>query len=135
MAVSVTRLPGEPIVVATLCGPLNVDALRTMFTQTAELTHDLDGPIYRIADFLHADASFKSMARVVTETTRQRPYGTRDPRIRPVLVCGYNRLRFLPDLFRQKAFGGIDMPVFDTVDEALVHVRTQLEAELRPVRV
>ncbi len=130
MAVRVTRLPGEPIVIATLSGPLDVDAIRTMFVQTAELTQDVDGPIYRIGDFTNADASFKSMARVVTETTRYRPYGTRDPRIKPVLVCGYNRLRFLPNLFRQKEFGGVDMPVFDTVDEALVYVRSVLE----PVR-
>ncbi len=127
MGICVTRLPEEPIIIATLCGPLNVDVVRTVFTQTAELAQDVNGPIYRISDFLNADASFKSLVGVITETTRLRPYGTRDPRIHPVLVCGYNRLRFLPELLCRKEFGSVKVPIFDTLDEALIYARSQTQ--------
>jgi hypothetical protein len=126
MSVIVTKLPNEPIVIADVQGRMDVESIRNIFAQTAVLCHEDGGQIYQIASFLDVDASIKDAARVLVEASRGAPGSALDPKVRAVLVAGHNRVRLLFDLMRQKEFGGVEVPVFDTLDAALAYVREQI---------
>ncbi len=130
MPVRVTRLPGEPIIVAEVRDRMDVESIRSIFSETVALASDVDGYVYRIVDFLNAQASIRDMANALVESSKRAPGSTIDPRVKPVMVAGHNRIRFLFDAMRRKEFGGIEVPVFDTMDEALTYVRQQLYTPL-----
>jgi hypothetical protein len=132
MAVKVTRLPNEPIILAHLYERLDLPTIRAMFEQTAAYCQEIDGPLYRITNFQDVDASIREMATALVEANRSYPGSSRDPNVRPIMVAGRNRIRFLFDTMRRKEFGAHQVPVFDTMDEALDYARTLIHGSASP---
>jgi len=128
MSVSVTRLPEEPILVARVTDRMNLLSIRTLFQESAALCAGLPCMVYRVIDVLEADASINDLARVLVEAKRGARGSMLDPQIVSVLVARPNRLRFIADLLARKEFGGLDVPVFDSLDEALVYLRANIAA-------
>lgn len=126
MPVTITRLPNEPIVIVELRERMDLNSVRTMFKQTAEIARDMNQPVYRIANFLNVNVSIREMAAALAEGTKGGPGSPRDRQVPFVMVAGRNRIRFFFEMLRRKEYGGIEVPVFDTMDEALAYVRAQL---------
>ena len=126
MAVTVIRLPDEPIIVARITEQMSVPGMRTMFNESALLCAGLPDTVYRVIDLLEADASINELARTLVEGKRRVRGSVLDPRIVSVLVARPNRIRFIADILAHKEFGGLTVPVFDSVDEALVYLRAEI---------
>ncbi len=124
MPVTVTRLPDEPIVLAQVYDRMDLATVRDLYDQTALCIDGMEGPIYHISCFVDVDASIRDLALALVESSRRRQGSVRDPRLTPIMVAGHNRLRLLSDAMREKEFGGLDVPVFDTLDEALSYARS-----------
>jgi chromosome condensin MukBEF ATPase and DNA-binding subunit MukB len=126
MPVTVTRLPDEPIILAHIYDRMDLATIRSMFEQTAALAQEIEGPLFRITNFRDVDVSIREMANALVEANRCAPGSTRDPRVTPIMVAGRNRVRLLFDAMKRKEFGGREVLVFDTLDEALSYARSQV---------
>jgi hypothetical protein len=123
MPVTITCMPDEPIVIAEFQGRMDLASVRHMFQESARFADTLNRQIYRIVNYLNAEASFRDMASALAEGTKGGSGSPRDPRLLEVMVAGHNRIRFLLDILRRKEYGGIDVPVFDTMDEGFAFAR------------
>jgi hypothetical protein len=126
MPVTMIYLPDEPIVIAEFHGRMDLESVRIMFHESARFAEILNHGVYRIVNYLDAQASFRDMATALAEGNKGGPGSPRDSRITEVMVAGRNRIRFLLDILSRKEYGSIEVPVFDTMDEALSFVRAQL---------
>ena len=126
MPVTMICMPDEPLVIAEFHGRMDLESVRIMFQESARFAQMLNRRVYRIVDYLDAEASFRDMATALAEGKKGGPGSPRDPRIREVMVAGRNRIRFLLDILRRKEYGSIEVPVYDTMDEALASVHAQL---------
>lgn len=123
MPLSVERLPDERILVSTGEGFLTTSDFQEMFAQSAALMAGDDAIFYRIGDYRKAESSFMDILRAVQSAANGMPGSTNDPHLRPVYVGTHQWIRLARDAFRR-----IDMqiPTFESLDDALAYVRTQL---------
>ncbi len=127
----ITRLDSEPIIVITITPPTNAyaDAQRKMDDLEA-LVQTMDDPvIFRINDYSAVPApTLNDITLVMAEETRTaRPGSAADPRIRNVLVGNQPMVRLASEGLKQVQFGSLNVPLFDSYDAALAHVRAELE--------
>ena len=128
MSVSVTRLPEEPIIVVRVTEQLNLLSIRTLVRESADLCAGMSSTVYRVIDVFDADASINELARALVEAKGRTRGSVLDSQIVSVLVARPNRMRFIADLLARKEFGGLDMPVYDSLDEALASLRADIAA-------
>jgi hypothetical protein len=126
MPVLLTRLPDEPIIVATLHGRMDKHTVRELFDRTRDLAEGISGRLYRISDFTQVELTFADMASALVEARYGGVGATTDPRLRPVMVAPTNRARLFANIMQEPLFGGVSFPVFETVEEALGYARLEL---------
>ena len=130
MPVKVERLPGEAIVIATCSGLLDVPTLHEMFAQTATLMNEDDSLMYRIADYYGVTSSFADLLANAQEASRDgAPASTTDPRIRPMFVGSEEWQAQARAAFGKNPFRSVPIPIFGSVDDAIVYARQELAKE------
>ena len=130
MPVTVKRLAGEAIVVATCSGVLDVPTLKDMFAQTDALMDDDDQVIYRIADYYGVTSSFADLLRNAREASKgDLSASTTDPRIKPKFVGSEDWQAQARDAFSKNPFGSVQIPIFGRVDDAIEYARRKLAAK------
>lgn len=127
MAVTVKRLPDEPIIIATLDGLVDAETSREVFRETARLYADIHEHIYRITDCTLIDADFPNTLGMLIEATKGTPGSTTDPNVTVVLVGGHQLTKFYADAMAQPQFGGVKVALFSSLDEALAYVRFHIQ--------
>jgi hypothetical protein len=128
MSVIVKRLPGEPIMIATCNGVLDVAALRDMFAQTDALMDASDTVIYRIADYHGVTSTFPDLLHSAQEASKDgAPASTTDPRIRPMFVGSESWQAEARAAFGQNPFGGVQIPIFGCVEDAIAYARNDFK--------
>jgi hypothetical protein len=126
MPVTVELLPGEPILYATLVGDVTVDDMRAMFIQSAQMTQDMPGPIYRITDTRQGRADFMGMLQTVRAASDGTPGSSTDPKFKPVFLGTNEMVRMGVDMLKKPQFGGIQIPIFREIDDALIYIRHEI---------
>lgn len=126
---SVERLPDEPIIIATLDGMVDAETSRQVFEETARLAAGITEHVYRITDCTRIDADLPNTMGMLLEVTKGKPASTSDPNVTVVLVGGHQLTKFYAQAMAQPQFGGISVPVFPSVAEALVHIRFQIRRQ------
>jgi hypothetical protein len=129
MAVTVERLPDEPIILAHVSGHMSMDDAKTIFARSAELMQAMSGHIFRITDVREMDTDFGEVLEMLREASQGGPGSTSDPNLSVVMVGGHALTKFFADAMSQKQFGGVAVPVFTEMDDALTYVRYKLRAE------
>lgn len=122
MPVTVEFLTDEPILVATLTGDLTVSDMRGMFIQSAQLTQDMPGPIYRITDTRLARANFMEMMQTVRAASDGTPGSSTDPKFKPIFLGTNELVRMGIDMLKQSQFGGVQIPFFNDMEDALTYI-------------
>ena len=120
------HLDREPIILVTFTQPITVQDVRAMYADTAQVARALNTVVYRITDMCAIQLSVQEISALLQEGRTGAPGSSLDPCVKSVLVSRRNRTRFLVDLVRLPAFGGLHVPAFDSVPEALAHIREQL---------
>ena len=126
MTVTVTRLRGQPIIVATVSGRHSLQTMLEVFTRSAELITDSDPFLYRITDFTGVDSTLADVVAMAREARQGLPGSTTDSRFRPVFVGSNAWVKLGHEAMRQPQFGGVVIPIFDTMDAALAYVHDQI---------
>lgn len=124
MSFAVRKLPGEPIVIVSVCFPID-ETLQDYVDinyQVARIADHTDGLLYRISDARHIkDISFADIYLWI-QMQRDYPEGAViDPRVYPIYVGTHPVLEASLKKIRSQL--GIEMPAFQTLSAAIHHVR------------
>lgn len=137
---TVEKLPDEPIVIVRFTLPPRLD-IEKMFQDIASQVNDtldgVDGRVFRLNDISLFDRIniFNQIVRGLAFEVKGIPGSNSDPRISPAFVGKGANVRLLVEALRQEQYGGLDVPAFPTLDEALAQVRQWIaEGELQAVR-
>ena len=130
MPANVEKVPGLPVVIVTYHGHITVDDARAAFAQIAGLLDTYGAPLYRIThvDCDHAHASFDEVMMLTTISSKGVRGSVTDPDVYTVLVGEHVLIDLYVDAMRQEAFGAVELPVFATMEEAMVYVQAKLQA-------
>ena len=105
-------------------------SLVAALAQTAALMNEGDSHIYRIADYYGVTSSFADLLANAQEASRDgAPASTTDPRIRPMFVGSKEWQAQARAAFGKNPFGSVPIPIFGSVDDAIVYARQELAKE------
>jgi hypothetical protein len=124
MVYQIEKLPGEPIVIDSHSEPMKAMGHRGFAEELAGHVQSIEGTVYRITDVLGMSYSFPTLVHVLGEETRsQRPGSASDPRVKMVLVAAGEVANLITMAAGQPQYGGLNLPLFDTREQALAYVR------------
>ncbi|NDJ54669.1 MAG: hypothetical protein GYB68_16500 [Chloroflexi bacterium] len=121
---NVEKLPDEPIIIVTVTESSDVESVAAACDA---IIGDKLGPFYRINDFSAFSFTFSGlMVGMAAETTRL-PGSLSDPRIKPVFVGTSDMVKLGSQAGRQEQYGELAILLFATLEDALQHIRLQLQ--------
>ena len=127
MPITIERLSDDPtILIATCTGFLTTDDFKGMFELVAEMIEGVEGQIYRIADYRQAESSFVDVMKTVQESLKLNSGTAADPRIKTIYV-GTSRWIGLARTAYQHQPGGLQIPTFHSVEDALTYIHLDVE--------
>ncbi len=125
MSFTVQRLPNEPILIITRFDATPSD-LPQIFQQSLELSEDIEGTVYRIHDISRINPDFGTMVMGMANASEKREGSMRDPRFQDILVGSHELIRLASAAFQQEQYGGLTIPLFESLEEALDYARKQI---------
>jgi hypothetical protein len=131
MPAVIEKVMGKPVVIVTYHGHITVEDAKSAAVKTADLLDTYGGPLYKVmqVDCDHAYISFDEVMMLTTLSSKGRPGSVTDERIRPVFVGEHLLLDLYVDAMKQEAFGAIEIPVFDTLDDAMIYVDERIHED------
>ena len=126
MAFNIEWLPDEPILIATATGLITSDDFGGMYEQVAAMIEGREDKIYRIADYKAADSSFMDILKAVKLASTHAAGSSSDPRIQTVYVGTSQWISLARTALQQPQFGGIMIPTFVDLDDALDYARREI---------
>jgi hypothetical protein len=126
MAFNIEWLPDEPILIATASGLITADDFSGMYEQVAAMIEGRKDKIYRIADYTAADSSFMDILKAVKLASTHAAGSSSDPRIQTVYVGTSQWISLARTALQQPQFGGIMIPTFIDLDDALDYARREI---------
>jgi hypothetical protein len=128
-AITVQRIGDEPIIHAKITGYVDLDVLLEVYARTAELRKDMPRYIYRITEVSDVQSSFSEMMEVIKQAAMRGGSSSTDPTVTVVFIGTSHWVKLFTDALRQGAFGGKQIPVFESYDAALSYVRSDIAAK------
>ncbi len=132
MPISIEWLPDEPVLLATCTGFITVADFTEMFQEVAELVRDVDGHIFRIADYRRADSSFADIIRTVQESVKGMPGSPTDNRIKTIYVGTSQWISLARTAFQNQP-GGWQIPAFHSIEDALEYIHLEMLKADKPL--
>jgi hypothetical protein len=125
MPVQVSQLPNEHILLCVYSDPLDVGDLRQIETQSVTLAAAWEGPVFRIGDIRNLNISFGDLVVTLADASKSgNPGSLADPKFKDIVVVVPGTLAALGALsMGQKQYGAVNIPMFESLDEALAHAR------------
>lgn len=125
MTIRIEKLPGAPVILATIDGHIDVETVRALDDETARLRQQLGGDLYRITDIHTLDTTLAEMLAIINQEYQGAPGSITDPRVTTLFVGENKWITFARDALGRKQFGAASIPTFDSVDDALIYIRFQ----------
>lgn len=123
MSIEVIKLENEPIVIATLIGKITAEDLADLYNQTMPYLDEETPYLYRISDVRQATSSFPEMSKITVEA-REKIGAVSDSRIRKLVMVGSDQwIEMYREAVQRWSYERLEIPVFDTIEEALAYVR------------
>ncbi len=126
MGFHIEWVPNEPIIIVTATGLISADDFKNMFDEVAKNIDGMDNKIYRIADYTAADSSFMDIIKTVKIASTHAAGSTADPRIQTIYVGTSQWISLARTALQQPQFGGIMIPTFHTLNDALIYARREI---------
>jgi hypothetical protein len=128
MAYTLEKLPDEPIIILTVRDPLGTPAEhRKSHEEIVALINTIEGDVYRITDMRELNITFAQMVDRIAQEGKARAAGAMsDERIKGIVVGSHDMVRFGTQAVSQQQYGGLKVPLFETLNEALTYARTEI---------
>jgi hypothetical protein len=123
MSFEVQQLKDKPIVVITCHNPFDfTEDIAAANRQVAALLENRE-TITRIIDFTEIEMTFADLVESLATKTRAVPGSLRDTRVQTVFVGTHELVVMKAQSLRQEQYGGLNVPLFESLDEAIAHCR------------
>ncbi len=130
MPFTVERVPDQPIVTVHLTGKITIEELKEIFKQSVDLTPDVEEHIYRVTTVGEgANIGFGDVIATVRTSLAKMPGSSGDPRFNAVWVGKHHMAKLFADMLRSAPLVNVEMPFFNTQDEAMAYVQTRIEQQ------
>ncbi len=128
MAIQVERIGNEPIIVNHYPEKLESNQeLRDALVAENNIAQNLPDPvIWVIHDTSQLTINFSALISGLITLTREGPEGFDDPRLRIAVVSRSKWIQSAARSASQKQYGGWQISIFDTCEQALAHAREDL---------
>jgi hypothetical protein len=122
MTVEVKQLGDEPIVIATIYDPVNMetDPVENREKSNA-VARKFDGPVYRITDFSNFELTFSQLVGGLAEDIKNS-----EDNIRHLFVGSGDLVAMQVEAAKQDQYGGQDVKLFTSVNAAIAYARDHL---------
>lgn len=101
--------------------------IRDAVAEATEHNRKLPDPvIWVIHDTTHLKLDFSTLVSALVTLTRDGPEGFNDPRLRAAAVSSSELVKLAARSASQKQYGGWQVAIFDTYEEALAHAREDI---------
>ena len=121
MGIKFNQIPGKPIVVFTVDDAPEGNNPRQMGEAITSLLDSTPGTLYRVFDFSNITPNFSNMMiGMGSDPLRGHP------RIKDILVGTAAMVQFAAGAAKQQQYGGVEVKVYPTVDEALAVIEAEL---------
>ena len=126
---TVEKLPGEPIAIITHRNPYVPERDIPHAEQELEkYLNETQGPLHVITDFSQVNTSFSLLVISMSEAiSRQGLASISSNRIKLVLVGSHRLIELGAQALQQDQYGGLDVPFFANMDEALAYCRSTIQ--------
>jgi len=128
MPVQVEKLPDLPVIILTYEGHMDVETVKSAFSQSAVIAASVEGIVYRISDVRNSEGTFADVVNVIKAIRVNVVGSSADPKIKGVFVGNNQFARMHADFLKQEQFGSTTIPFFQTLDEALEYVQIELQS-------
>jgi hypothetical protein len=130
VAFTIERMPGENILLLTVINPLDpVEDPRHAAELIDEMIEGTEGITCIVEDLRELKLNFSDLTIAMSEVTRKRPGSARDPRIQIAMVGSGWLVEIASSASRQAQYGGLDIPLFTSVEEAVEYCRERLSSQ------
>lgn len=129
MQFTIERLKTETALLVRLIGVVSLSETETLFQQIAAQMEQFQGRVHVLYDFSAAELPNKFMdtVKIVRLSGQGKPGSPSDPRIIPSFIINNYSGIVLKDLLTLKHFGGIDIPVFLSLEAAKSQINLRRE--------
>ncbi len=125
MPATFQRIPQEPIIVITLRNPFNpLTEMGKLAQGFTPIIAEIDGPVYLVIDATGWKLSFSDLVHALDIQARDGI--SDDPRVHTIFVGRGLLASLAAKATAQKQYLGRESKLFESVDEALTHIRAQL---------
>ena len=128
MAIQVERIVDEPIIVYHYPEKLQSnEEIREALIEATELNKTMTDPIiWVIHNTTKLTLNFGTLVTALSTLTREGPEGFDDPRLRVAAVSQSELIKLAARSASQKQYGGWQVSIFETYEEALAHAREDI---------
>lgn len=132
MSATLRKLDGEPILIVTYEGFLDLQTVEAATIQVAQALNASDVPLYGIIDLRRATSDMRQLMLILYHQTRG-GLGTLAGHPGQVVIVGVHPLiRLFRRLFHRDQFGGHIVPIYTTLDDALAAQRARIRDDAQP---
>lgn len=131
MGATLRKLDDAPILIVTHEGYINLKSVEEITVKIAEVLAASDVPIYGIIDTRGAYTDLSELLRILYHQTVGAAGTMSAEKDRIVLVGTHPLIRVFRKLFHLDQFGGRIIPIFTSMEEALIAVHARVEADAR----
>ncbi len=129
MPVTVQKMADENIILVAYESPYKVSETTESMEVIQQIVEQAVGVTYLIVDLSRLNMTFSDMVQgLAASTSGRQGWSVKDPRTRMVVVGANKLIEFGVKAVNQTQYGGINIPLFDTMDEALAYVRAEITA-------
>lgn|GEM_PF-1693512 len=134
MGATLRKLDDAPILIVIHEGFLDLKSSEEVTVKVAQVLRESDVPLYGIIDLRAATTDLSEMLKILYQQTLGSAGTLSVEKDRVVLVGSHPLIRVFRKLFHLDQFGGRIIPIFSSLDEALMAVRARIQAEAAQVQ-
>lgn len=126
MPITIKYLPQEPILLATIKGYLNIKSTKDACSRVVKKCQGTLSHTYCVIDVCEATTSFADLIWIIKQAAAYGDSSQCTMKNRVVFVGESHWIQLFSDAMQHTQFGGIEIPIFETIDTALVYIRSEL---------
>jgi hypothetical protein len=125
MSYTVKTLHDDSVVLFTAHKDFNrAEDMEQVIHDVMAILDDLDEPVYHVLDWKEGTLNMDDMAEGASATTRRENPVFHHPMVKEVIFVTDNpAIKMIAANMRSGTFGNVKTKVFETLDEAMAHVR------------
>jgi len=126
MPFKVEQINDEPIMTMTSRGFVTSQDALEMSEACAILMDKIGTPTYWILDVSNSQSDFQQLFNIILTQSKGKPGTATDPRGIGAIVGTNPLIKLFQNAIKQRQFGGMNLPMFTSMDSALAAIRLQI---------